>query len=233
MSDAEQTPETHQGAAMPVLQEYTDQQSWFDYAFSGGATCCQTTCEACGRTYFVTSDGHGDYDEGELDGLRDLASADPTKCIEVPDFSSVPTAYHPATGKFIVVGCICDPAKKFCDWVESHAENLATYLEYYFRAKHQRAAYEAERAERKLCELAEKDFPGGKPIKTGPRNASLVEVKLRDGRVTNARWASDLSGEEQPAFQGWHENMGDYNRQVEPIAWRPIPAAPTPSEATR
>lgn len=71
---------------MASLGEYTEQQSRFYLSFSRGGTCCSDTCEACGRTYFITSQGHGDYNEGELESLREKAAAEPDKYIEVPDF---------------------------------------------------------------------------------------------------------------------------------------------------
>ena len=62
------------------------------------------------------------------------------------------------------------------------------------------------------------------PIKTVPHNASWVEVKMRDGTVQRAHWASDLSGEEQPPFEGWFVDRKTYMLGIpEPVAWRPCP----------
>ncbi len=40
-------------------------------------------------------------------------------------------------------------------------------------------------------------------IESAPKNSTWIEVKLKDGTIHKAHWASDLSGEEQPPFQGW------------------------------
>lgn len=58
-------------------------------------------------------------------------------------------------------------------------------------------------------------------IKYGPKDASPVQVMDAGGAVyPKAHWASDLSGEEQPPFEGWFEELGSYNRQIEkPRFW--------------
>ena len=71
---------------MTHLNQFTDQQSRIDRAFSIVASSCTAYCEACGRTFFVTSQGHGDYDEGELERLHNLAEEQPDKYIEVSAF---------------------------------------------------------------------------------------------------------------------------------------------------
>jgi hypothetical protein len=59
------------------------------------------------------------------------------------------------------------------------------------------------------------------PIRTAPHNATWVDVKMKDGRVLRAHWASDLSGEDQPAFEGWFVDAGSYMRGIdEPSMWR-------------
>ena len=63
-----------------------------------------------------------------------------------------------------------------------------------------------------------------------------VTVLMQDGMVHDrAHWASDLSGEEQPAFEGWfiqanedHPEYG-YRGIQQPIGWREI--SPAPSKA--
>ena len=61
---------------------------------------------------------------------------------------------------------------------------------------------------------------GWGPIATAPKNATWIEVIMSDGTTLEAHWAQDLSGEDQPPFQGW------FNRklvQIEtPDGWRPI-----------
>ncbi len=67
------------------------------------------------------------------------------------------------------------------------------------------------------------------PIMSAPKNATEIEVKMKDGEIyPKAHWASDLSGEEHPPFQGWfvptiidNEVVG-YSEIAQPIEWRPI-----------
>jgi hypothetical protein len=70
---------------------------------------------------------------------------------------------------------------------------------------------------------------------TAPKNARDVRVKLAGGRVVErAHWASDLTGEEQPAFQGWFEPIKDSNgaflhyAEVQPVFWMPVTPEGTP-----
>lgn len=79
--------------------------------------------------------------------------------------------------------------------------------------------------------------PAWQPIKTAPRNASWVDVLMGDGTVQRAHWASDLSGEDQPPFEGWFVNRGTYFEGIpEPVAWRPCSGGQptgTPVEAEK
>lgn len=136
---------------MASLGEYTEQQSRFYLSFSRGGTCCSDTCEACGRTYFITSQGHGDYNEGELESLREKAAAEPDKYIEVPDFSSVSSAQ--LGSQRVIVGCLCDPTKRYSDWIENHAEELARYLTLYWQSKRDEAMREATKANGQLSQI--------------------------------------------------------------------------------
>lgn len=49
--------------------------------------------------------------------------------------------------------------------------------------------------------------------------AKWVQVQLYDGTVTEAHWACDLSGEEQPPFLGWFNRQ---YREVHPEFWRQL-----------
>lgn len=134
-----------------MLKEYTDQQSRYANAFSGGGTLTVTDCEACGRTYFVTSPGHGDYNEGELDALYRREFEDPDKVIEVPDFDSVSTVV--VDRKNVVVGCLCDPTKRHSDWIEFHARELTSYLRSYWASKKDEASAAKQESEEHLSAL--------------------------------------------------------------------------------
>lgn len=62
------------------------------------------------------------------------------------------------------------------------------------------------------------------PIHLAPKNATWIEVELPNHQIEIVHWASDLSGEEQPPFEGWFKKMDSYYSQVpNPIAWRPLP----------
>jgi hypothetical protein len=60
-------------------------------------------------------------------------------------------------------------------------------------------------------------------MESAPKNATWVEVDTGT-RIVRAHWASNLSGEEQPPFEGWFEDKGSYFAAVfpSPIRWRPI-----------
>lgn len=63
------------------------------------------------------------------------------------------------------------------------------------------------------------------PIATAPKRARHLRVKMVSGKVyDDAHWASDLSGEEQPPFQGWFVPAGTFhgagfNQIDEPTHW--------------
>lgn len=69
-------------------------------------------------------------------------------------------------------------------------------------------------------------------ISTAPKNGTSIEVQMISGKVyEDAHWASDLSGEEQPPFEGWFvpvkssvdgRVMG-FSQIATPKLWRPIP----------
>lgn len=60
--------------------------------------------------------------------------------------------------------------------------------------------------------------------KLAPKNATEVKVKMFDGTVhEKAHWASDLSGESQPAFRGWFIPWDDGYTQIDtPEFWSPL-----------
>ncbi len=62
---------------------------------------------------------------------------------------------------------------------------------------------------------------------TAPLNATWVQVKMANGKILRAHWASG-GGEEQPPFRGWFVDAGSYMRGIDdPVAWRPLtPNAP-------
>ena len=211
-----------------TLLDYTKQQERFSAAFSHGGSCCQVTCEACGRTYFVTSPGHGDYSKGELERLLELAKEKPDLYIEVQDYSHVSTAI--LNRKSVVVGCLCDPTSELSDWIEYYAHELTLYLRDYWKDRREDAMRQADESWKAILALAPNDGAEWQPMKSAPKNATWVEVLLANGRsVQRAHWASNLSGEEQPPFEGWFyerevgsgKGSGYHQITPKPIAWRP------------
>jgi hypothetical protein len=207
------------GVVGSMLKDYTDQQSRVATAFSFGGSLCTAHCEACGRTYFVTSDGHGDYEEGELEELYEKAKKQPHKYIEVPDYSSVATMYMPGPSKRkeVVVGCECDPTKPLSDFIEEYASQLTCYLQEYWKENRSEAVRRKTEADQAIRVL------GWIPMEQAPKDATWVEVQTVDGDVVKAHWASDTSGEEQPPFEGWFmDNGGSHFTEVKPVHWRPL-----------
>ncbi len=73
-----------------------------------------------------------------------------------------------------------------------------------------------------------RDNEAWQPIATAPMDATTIEVKMKDGTVKNAHWACDMSGEDQPPFRGWFEEIGQrgaayFNQIKTPTHWRPFP----------
>lgn len=70
---------------------------------------------------------------------------------------------------------------------------------------------------------------GWRDIKTAPKNSRLFRAVMMNGDIyENVHWASDLSGEEQPAFQGYYipDSTGKgFSAIEEPFGWMPLPTA--------
>lgn len=95
----------------------------FLQAFSEGSSGMVVTCEFCGRTYFATDDC-GDYDEGELEGLRESATKEPDKYIEVGYF----TTRVWVDGKTYADGCKCHKVRRHEDWIWANRRSIVAYL---------------------------------------------------------------------------------------------------------
>lgn len=134
-----------------MLQDYTPQQSRIDAAFHSFATCTSIRCERCQRLYFVTSPGHGDYEDGQLERLREFAKQKPNMFIEVSDYSCVSAMC--VDGKQVVIGCLCDPTQKYSDFIEQYAEELTEYLKLYWKSVHKEAQNKSMKSSRALNSL--------------------------------------------------------------------------------
>lgn len=127
------------------MPKYDDQQSRLSSSFNGHRTLTVQTCQ-CGRLHFVSADGHGDYEPGELEDLLAKAEAEPEKYVEEAEFDHIDAVY--IEGWEIVPDCPCAAYKRYCDWIENHAEELAEYLTRYFQDKKADAMREAKTADR-------------------------------------------------------------------------------------
>jgi len=97
-------------------------------------------CELCGRTLFEDDELAGDWEDGELERLRERAEKDPDKCIGFAD-QSVSTGY--IGGKYVVTNCPCNGLRHYEDFIWSHRRLIADYIER--RAKRiAEAAYDDE-----------------------------------------------------------------------------------------
>lgn len=63
------------------------------------------------------------------------------------------------------------------------------------------------------------------PMSTAPQNATWVIGQMADGEVRRVHWASDLSGSEQPAFQGWFLQSGNSFVECNPVRWMHLPTS--------
>jgi len=65
-----------------------------------------------------------------------------------------------------------------------------------------------------------------KPISEAPKDSTSIRAKMKDGTFhEDAHWASDMSGENQPIFEGWFiPSNGYYSyEQIEtPIEWQSV-----------
>jgi len=94
----------------------------FEEAFRDGVGGCAMDCY-CGRLCF---DGVNSYDWelDELEGYREEAAKHPDKYAELPYSVDALTV----DGKTFVMGCPCNGARRYEDWIRNHAEKLARFL---------------------------------------------------------------------------------------------------------
>lgn len=60
-------------------------------------------------------------------------------------------------------------------------------------------------------------------LESAPKDCSLIEGLTSKGEIKEVHYACDLSGEEQPSFQGFFEKSNDQYFQINIIKWRPLP----------
>ena len=97
----------------------------FEDIFHSGTSGCVRTCH-CGRTYFNWEDTTVDWEDGELEELQEKAEENPDMFIGV-DYS-VPTLSISIDGHEIVMGCKCDSADKYENFINQYDKQIARYL---------------------------------------------------------------------------------------------------------
>jgi len=95
----------------------------FEMAFCSGTSGCVRTCE-CGVTYFDEDDTTIDWENGELEGLKENSKKNP-EMFRGCDYS-IPTFI--VSGKEFVFGCQCDGADMYENFINYHDTQIAEYL---------------------------------------------------------------------------------------------------------
>lgn len=96
----------------------------FEEAFASGVGHSSCDCD-CGRSHFDgSSDGGWDWEEGEFESLMQLSETHPDRYIAHD--GTVRTIY--LGGREVVIGCVCDIAKKHERFISLNAMQIAKYL---------------------------------------------------------------------------------------------------------
>lgn len=110
---------------MSINSQYSNAESALHHAFVGPSSLCSVVCE-CGRCYFVTARGHGDYDDGELDGYKSKAEKDPDKYVECWAFDCVDLVR--IGNRELVIQCACGEARRYLEFFEQNRDQLADFI---------------------------------------------------------------------------------------------------------
>lgn len=110
---------------------------WMEHAFisSGGLS---RECH-CGRVHFDDNEESGDWDKGELEGLREKATKEPEKYIGGTGVTDATV-----NGQHYVIGCPCNGLRRYEDFLWDHRRHIAEYLAE--RAKDQKRAADLDHA---------------------------------------------------------------------------------------
>lgn len=131
-------------------QLFNDRQSRISRAFCRSSTSCSIDC-ACGRVHFTSAQGHGDYSDGELEGLQAKAKEQPDKYLEDWTFHSI--EYMHDGSDAIVIDCPCGRAERIGKWLEDRADRIVEYLRLHYAAVKDDAEREVQRSEKALSLL--------------------------------------------------------------------------------
>lgn len=140
---------------MGINDQFTDEESAYDLAFSHRSCCCAIDCK-CGRTFFVSCKGHGDYNEGELAGYIEKANKQPDKYIDSSVFDRI------AVDVFgYVIQCPCGGSQRYIAFLEANRTEIIEYLVIRYDQIVKEAADEHARVSKELSQLNKvKDLPG-------------------------------------------------------------------------
>lgn len=172
----------------------------FMRAFDNHIGSCRASC-ACGREFY-NSDDIGCFEHGELEKLEASNATNLNHCVGYVEFE----------GSQYVSDCDCwhPRAAKIIKWLGFMGGRVAEFL-----------TMEKRRLEKVAADapvVVSVEVPPGdewKPILLAPRNATHLRVMMWDGTIhEDAHWACDLSGEEQPPFQGWFVPVKDHAGKV-------------------
>jgi hypothetical protein len=115
----------------------------FERVFSSGGGGIVRTC-ACGRIHYDVSFSGADWEEGELEDLQRRHAENPDKYVEC-DYTVTTMS---VAGEEIVMGCECNTARRYENFIIMHAGLLAIYL---------RARAKMLRGKADDCDLSEED----------------------------------------------------------------------------
>lgn len=90
---------------------------------SGGAGA--QVCEFCGREYLCSTDT-AYWDQETLKDWRAKAEKEPDRYIEDQQYSSI--EYGELDGRLFVLGCDCNSARRYEDFIWGHRELISKYL---------------------------------------------------------------------------------------------------------
>lgn len=97
----------------------------FEIAWSSGISGCRMECN-CGRTFFDDSSNDWDWEDGELESLRESALAQPDRVIGSTKGSSTSFVFE---GVWYVDSCPCtEKLKRYEDFILRNAVQIAAYL---------------------------------------------------------------------------------------------------------
>jgi len=183
----------------------------FEDAFRSGGGGCREECK-CGKVFY-NSNGGWDWEDGELEGLEKSKATD-------LDWSVLTIIID---GDEYVMDCDCwhNRAKQMMGWMESHNRQFVKYLQ----LEKERKQIIFENAINPSSDIIyQYGHNAWKAMAEAPKGKTVEVLMTDEETIEVAHWASDLSGEEQPAFEGWFVRSGkhSYSQIKNPVSWREI-----------